>query len=365
MRTSSDPRRAAFTLIELLVVVAIIALLISILLPSLTCAREKARSAKCGVQLRNIGVGLAAYFSENNDWIPGVNTTGVEVAMAMRSADALRRPGLPVQTFDWLSPILKHSTELGDTRAKRWQTIINEYGCPSFEGWLVDELWGSALDQVDFEEMDFAPLSYLMPAHFQLWGRGFGTSHLIAAGLDPFGRPIKVYAKVAANIFTVKHLGRYQSRLDKLGPPSRKIAAADGTRFLRADGVLDCDISPAPTFFGSFTSNGAWWGGAQAYGVRSGSANWDGTPVGHDAKYPYAQGKNMLLSYRHGCGTGNNIPQGVRDNTGAINALFFDGHVAALEDRPSREIEFWYPSGAEVGKPGEGLTDVPGNFVVP
>ena len=74
--------RRAFTLIELLVVVAIIALLISILLPSLTCAREKARAAKCGVTLKSFGTGLAAYASENNDWIPGVNTTGVETRIA-------------------------------------------------------------------------------------------------------------------------------------------------------------------------------------------------------------------------------------------------------------------------------------------
>lgn len=63
-------RCRAFTLIELLVVVAIIALLISILLPSLSAARELAKSAKCGAQLKGIGQGVAACRLSNKDYVP-------------------------------------------------------------------------------------------------------------------------------------------------------------------------------------------------------------------------------------------------------------------------------------------------------
>jgi prepilin-type N-terminal cleavage/methylation domain-containing protein len=60
-RTHARSSHPAFTLIELLVVVSIIALLISILLPSLKKARTQAKNTKCAAQLHDIGVSLMSY----------------------------------------------------------------------------------------------------------------------------------------------------------------------------------------------------------------------------------------------------------------------------------------------------------------
>jgi len=365
-------KRRAFTLIELLVVVAIIALLISILLPSLTCAREKARAAKCGVLLKQFGTGMATYFTEYNDWIPGVNTSGAATEIAGRGQDvtALRKPYVPAQNYDWMSPILRYDTELGNSRAERFRTLINEYGCPSFRGLTIDFLWpqgvSDSADRADFTDdiiQDYAPLSYLMPAHFQWWGQDFDGT-IIASGLTSMGRLITVEARVAGD-FVARHEGSYQSRLGLVGPTARKIAVADGMRYLTMEDDIDFDITPHADWFGAFASNGAWWCGSQAYGVKSGSANWDGTPVSSgNPDWPSAQGRGLIWSYRHGCGHGARITEGVRDNGGEINALFFDGHVARLDDHASRRIEFWYPTGS-IAQPGEGLTDVPENYEVP
>jgi prepilin-type N-terminal cleavage/methylation domain-containing protein len=63
-------KKKGFTLIELLVVVAIIALLISILLPSLSRARELAKRSVCASNLSGIGKGQHIYANDNLDWFP-------------------------------------------------------------------------------------------------------------------------------------------------------------------------------------------------------------------------------------------------------------------------------------------------------
>ncbi|RMF75465.1 MAG: prepilin-type N-terminal cleavage/methylation domain-containing protein [Planctomycetota bacterium] len=63
-------KKKGFTLIELLVVVAIIALLISILLPSLSRARELAKRAVCSSNQRGIGQGMHIYANDNEEWFP-------------------------------------------------------------------------------------------------------------------------------------------------------------------------------------------------------------------------------------------------------------------------------------------------------
>jgi prepilin-type N-terminal cleavage/methylation domain-containing protein len=60
--------RIAFTLIELLVVVAIIAMLTSILLPTLGHARQHARSVKCLGQCRELAHGMTFYHVENGNY---------------------------------------------------------------------------------------------------------------------------------------------------------------------------------------------------------------------------------------------------------------------------------------------------------
>jgi prepilin-type N-terminal cleavage/methylation domain-containing protein len=70
MKMKLNRKTRGFTLVELLVVISIIALLISILLPSLRGARDNAKRVICRNNLRSIWTGILMYSYEFNDRVP-------------------------------------------------------------------------------------------------------------------------------------------------------------------------------------------------------------------------------------------------------------------------------------------------------
>ncbi|AHF90124.1 hypothetical protein OPIT5_07700 [Opitutaceae bacterium TAV5] len=70
--SSARPRmlRSAFTLVELLTVIAIIGILAALIIPVTGTIRQRARSAQCVSNLRQVGIGLTAYAGENKGRFP-------------------------------------------------------------------------------------------------------------------------------------------------------------------------------------------------------------------------------------------------------------------------------------------------------
>lgn len=103
-------RNDGFTLIELLVVISIIALLIAILLPTLSAARDSARASQCLSNQKQMGIVHAAYQNDNQEWF----------------VYSYRPSGLaaPNQTTWWGNFFMQGG----------YLTGADIFDCPSFEG---------------------------------------------------------------------------------------------------------------------------------------------------------------------------------------------------------------------------------------
>jgi prepilin-type N-terminal cleavage/methylation domain-containing protein len=119
---NGDPRgKNSFTLIELLVVVAIIAVLISILLPALGAARHQARMVLCGNNLRQIMIGCLNYAQQENEFLPPNAATSQGEMDPGATAGRFYGPPVLVKA-NTLEPKVLYSVEDQDFDAKYWPT---------------------------------------------------------------------------------------------------------------------------------------------------------------------------------------------------------------------------------------------------
>lgn len=144
MKTRATRNGSAFTLIELLVVVAIIALLISILLPSLGAAREQAKMTKCLANMRSAAQGAMNMSSERGRIQVVTDMVGLSLADPQRTrymygdgGELLAWPvafakaaGQPLRNnWDWGVRAIDYNQ--AKSRKDRMKTDQQVYTCPS------------------------------------------------------------------------------------------------------------------------------------------------------------------------------------------------------------------------------------------
>jgi prepilin-type N-terminal cleavage/methylation domain-containing protein/prepilin-type processing-associated H-X9-DG protein len=207
MSSTTTNSRRGFTLIELLVCVAIIALLVSVLLPALGGAREAGRGVACASNLRQLVTALSAYSADHRGRAaPGAADFGANLlrwhGSRRTASEAFASSGGPLS--EYLGPV-GLATSLGSVRE-----------CPSFAARLrqLDQL------RVGFER--------------SAGGYGYNNAFLGCTR-----------ARIAPGVYTLV-TDRVGEQVSRFQTPAGTLAFSDAALAARADGPIEYSFAEPP-----------------------------------------------------------------------------------------------------------------------
>ncbi len=166
-RLRGESRSAGFTLIELLVVISIVALLVAMLLPALSSARDAAQNISCLSRFRQMGVAMEVYRTDNSGFYPRQSGGGTDFLQALgpyidpgqadySNAAGMWHPANTAETNMFLCPAQGYQPGYSSTVIySRWASIsswrVFNYGLSVYFGWWADPAHPEGGHRRDFD----------------------------------------------------------------------------------------------------------------------------------------------------------------------------------------------------------------------
>jgi type II secretory pathway pseudopilin PulG len=328
--------------VELLVVIGIIALLISILLPTLARARSAAENVQCLANLRSMGQALQIYISESKGWIPGsAATSGRGIIKPDYTAAAYSATNVPegavIDGTDYFAPLAKMMrltlpNANSPSAAKRYQDYMSlqPFQCPSYKGVLAGPYAGAP------------DAGYLQSISYNT-----AWCFLVTAGNPTPG--LTSYTRMSTGATWPVLPSGYTPKINKIGQGAEKVYAADGAKFATKDIKPDYNLTiqdyEATTTYGcisNYSDFGPW---------NQQTSSYDRTYAPGNGTAPAGTFDPRKLAMRHGGKGAKNL---------RMNMVFYDGHADSMYELDAANPKLWLPkgSGFSSGLLGKTWTDV-------
>ena len=328
---SQRPRcpRGAFTLIELLVVVAIIALLISVLMPSLAGARRLARTVSCATSARGLAQTMNVYAGEWNGAILGSGYTsnsglladpGATLPVLATGVTDSNVPGGIIQPLDWMSGMARtmgipfdQGTDQA-SRANRFNQLAGGFSSKTKTN-------NGGVKNFRCPENDIKATAYP--------DSSYGNPHPMIAYVTALAFQ---YRSGSGNPqYQMSYIGipgSFTNRIGQVGLPSSKIFIAEGGRWWNGSGGVTTTVTISTTSPGGMAAD---------YGP------WSGPSYARSYYYQTATADGRGNAMRHG-----NRAKGAKYATMKMNVAFFDGHAETMNGLDAANPNLWAPSGTAI-----------------